>query len=137
MRFVCRTRLALLILATGLILATSADAQYKKQGKAKQDRQMSGVVSSVETRNGMMTVRLDNGDVFAAPVESVRVRDTRVNQAVRKQAADATASPAGRRRAVARAASTEIIPVGSRVVVRRKLDKDGSLKRVVVRIVEQ
>jgi hypothetical protein len=138
MTFVRRMRLVSLLLAAGLILATtSADAQYKKQNRRNQERAMSGVVSSVETVNGMMTVRLDNGEVFAAPVERVRVRDPRVNEAAKTQAPDATANPAGRRRAVARAASAETIPVGSRVVVRRKLDRDGTVKRVVVRIVEQ
>lgn len=134
MTFVRRTCLVVFFIASALLLVSSADAQFKKQRKVKQDRQMSGVVSSVEKSNGMMTVRLDNGDVFAAPVERVRVRDTRVNEAAKKQSTDASSVPAGRRRAVA--ASAETIAVGSRVVVRRKLDKDGSVKRVVVRIIE-
>jgi hypothetical protein len=136
MTFARQMRLLSLVIVAGLILATSADAQYKKQRKAKQDRQMSGIVSSVETRDGMMTVRLDNGDVFAAPAERIRIRDTRQSAAAKKSATNDAANPPARRRAVT-VSSSESIPVGSRVVVRRKLDKDGNLKRVVVRIVEQ
>lgn len=133
MTFVSRVRRLSLMIVAVLILAAPAGAQYKKQNQNKQNRHMSGVISSIESSGGMLTVRLDNGDVFTAPVDKVRVRDMRASADLKAQTDAANTAP--RRRAVA--ASSNSLVAGDRVVVRRKLDKEGNLKRVVVRIVEQ
>ena len=96
-------------------------------------RQMSGVVANVDQSNGMFTVRLDNGDMFTAPVGKVRIRDDRKLDSARTTT-DSSKPPKPAQRLKA---NPDSVAVGSRVIVRRKLDRDGNLKRVTVRIVEQ
>jgi hypothetical protein len=110
-----------------------AEAKDRKALR-KADRQMSGVVASVGSAGGMFTVRLDNGDLFSAPIHKVRVRQVQKNE---DRATTGGATPRRSARMHKLATDTDSVPVGSRVIVNRKLDRDGNLKRVTVRILGQ
>ena len=126
-----------LMLFVAALLALPLQAGTKQdRAQRRADRQMTGTVASVEQANGMFTLRLDSGDMFSAPERRVRVvKVERVESG--PMSIDSAGKGRPERRARELAVSASSLPAGTRVIVKRKVGRDGNLKRVTIRIVEK